>query len=171
MPSLYNIPLHEEYPYKVNAIVEIPKGTSTKYEYDKDLELFRLDRCLTSAMIYPSNYGFIPSTLGEDGDALDVLVYNTIPIQRETLVECNVIGMLDMEDDGEKDYKILGCPTSHIKEYTTLDDIDSLFLKVTKNFFEHYKELNDKEVVIHDWMRRQDAYTVLRAGSDRYLNK
>ena len=164
MSNLYTIPLHEDYPYKVNAIIEIPKGTSAKYEYDNNLGVFRLDRCLTSAMVYPSNYGFIPSTIGEDNDALDALVYNSTPIDRGTLVECNVIGMLDMEDNAEKDYKILCCPTSHIKEYETLDDVDQLFLKVTKNFFEHYKELNNKEVKIKDWLRRQDAYDVLNAG-------
>ena len=66
-------------------------------------------------MNYPCSYGYIPGTIGDDGDALDILVYNAVPIERGTLVECKVIGVLDMEDDSEKDYKILGVPTSHVR--------------------------------------------------------
>lgn len=159
--NLYNIPVHSDSPRTINAIIEIPKGTSAKYEYDPVNEVFRLDRCLTSAMVYPANYGYIPSTLGDDGDALDVLVYNSMPIDRGTLVECTVIGVLDMEDDGDKDYKILASPTSHIKQYNSIKQVDRLFLKVTENFFEHYKELNNKEVIVHDWHGRTVAYDII----------
>ena len=163
--NLYKIPHHPNSPRTINAIIEIPKGTSAKYEYDVQNEVFMLDRCLTSAMVYPANYGFIPSTLGDDGDALDVLVYNSMPIDRGTLVECTVIGVLDMEDDGDKDYKILAAPTSHIKQYNSIRQVDQLFLKVTKNFFEHYKELNDKDVIVHDWHSRTVAYDIIKKGA------
>ena len=165
MPNLYKIPLHENTPDIVNAIVEIPKGTSTKYEYDQELEIFRLDRCLTSAMVYPTNYGFIPNTLGADGDPLDILVYANAPIQRTTLVECRVIGVLDMDDDGDKDYKILGVPTSGVKKKTDIHQVSRLFLDVTKNFFQHYKDLSNKKVLVHDWLDREAALEIIRKDS------
>ena len=149
--NLYNIPTHKESPDKIWAVIEIPKGTSAKYEYDPELGIFIYDRGLLSAMTYPASYGFIPNTISEDGDALDVLVYNALPIERGTVVECNVIAVLDMEDEGEKDYKVLACPISHVRAYKNLDDIDPMFLKVCKNFFAHYKDLNEKLVNVRDW--------------------
>ena len=138
--NLYDIPTHADAPNQIYAVVEIPKGTSAKYEYCPVLEQFKLDRCLNSAMVYTSNYGFIPNTRADDGDPLDVLVYNNTPIDRGTVVECNVIGMLDMTDQGKKDYKILATPVSHVKNYKCVHtDIDPMFLKVTRNFFKHYK--------------------------------
>lgn len=162
MINLYKIPVHGESPNVVNAIVEIPKGTSTKYEYDHELEIFRLDRCLSSAMVYPANYGFIPNTLGDDGDPLDILVYANAPIERTTLVECDVIGVLDMDDAGEKDYKILGVPTSAIKKKTNIDQVSRLFLDVTKNFFQHYKDLSHKKVLVHGWLDREAALEIIK---------
>ena len=159
--NLYNIATHKESPFVINAIVEIPKGDTAKYEYDPNLEIFRLDRCLMSAMVYPASYGFIPDTLAEDGDALDLVIYNATPIDRGTLVECNVIGCLDMDDDGVKDYKVLVCPTSHVKDYARLDDVDPVFLTVAENFFQHYKELNNKRVTTHGWLRREDTYDII----------
>lgn len=160
--KLYDIPTHGDHPYIVNAVVEIPKGTSAKYEYDATLDIFRLDRCLMSAMVYPASYGFIPSTLADDGDALDVIIYNATPIDKGTLVECKVIGCLNMKDDGVPDYKILACPTSHVKEYITLDDIDPVFLTVAENFFQHYKELNDQTVHTEGWLRREETYSIIK---------
>jgi inorganic pyrophosphatase len=142
-------------------VIEIPRGTSAKYEYDKDLEMFRLDRCLQSAMMYPANYGFIPNTLADDGDPLDVLIFNRTPIDRGTLVECKTIGVLNMTDEGCKDYKILAVPTAHYRKYNTLNDIEDLFLDVTKNFFEHYKDLNDKNVWVGKWHGKQRAKDII----------
>ncbi len=151
MTSLYNIPSHKNSPHLVYAVVEIPKGTSAKYEYDPVLEAFVYDRSLLSAMSYPASYGFIPNTLAEDGDALDILIYNSTPIERGTIVECKVLGVLDMVDEGQKDYKIIGVPTSHVRKYESMKDLDPLFLKVCKNFFIHYKDLNNKEVDVFGW--------------------
>ena len=159
--NLYKIPTHKDCPKKVYAVVEIPRGTSAKYEYDPELGVFLYDRSLLSAMTYPASYGFIPMTKAEDGDALDILVYNAIPIARGTVVECLVIGVLDMNDDGEKDYKILGVPTSHVRSYKGLDDIDPLFLEVCKNFFQHYKDLNGKDVEILNWHDRDTARKII----------
>jgi inorganic pyrophosphatase len=159
--NLYKLPIHKKSPKIVNSIVEIPKGTNVKYEYDNDLGVFKYDRSLTSAFMYPCSYGFIPNTLSDDGDALDMLIYNSTPIERGTLVECKVIGMLDMEDDGEKDYKILGVPVSHVRRYYSLKQIDPMFLKIASNFFAHYKDLNGKEVKVSDWHEKHVAHKII----------
>lgn len=159
--NLYNIPIHPKSPQRVNAIVEIPKDTNVKYEYDSELSVFKYDRSLLSAMVYPASYGFIPQTLAEDGDALDVLIYNATPINTGTLVESRVIGVLDMEDEGFKDYKILVTPVSHIKEYRGLSDIDSNFLIICQNFFAHYKDLNNKKVKVLDWHEAEVAKEIV----------
>jgi len=163
--NLYSIPKNKKSPKIVNAVVEIPKGTSAKYEYHPD-GYFVYDRSLTSAMVYPASYGFIPQTYAEDGDPLDILVYNATPIERGTVVECQVIGVLDMEDENsegsmDKDYKILGVPTSHIREYNSLGDIDTLFLDIARNFFIHYKELNNKSVKVFDWHGDKQAFKII----------
>ena len=85
----------------VNCIIEIPKGTNTKYEYDENLNIFKLDRCLVSSLQYPINYGFIPRTIALDGDPLDVLVFNHDPIDRGVLVSCRVLGVLGFIDGGK----------------------------------------------------------------------
>lgn len=159
--NLYDIPVHDQSPDIINAVIEIPRGTSAKYEYDKELGIFRLDRCLQSAMLYPANYGFIPGTMADDGDPLDVLIFNRTPIDRGTLVECKTIGVLNMTDDGDKDYKILAVPTAHYRNYDTLYDIEDLFLDVTKNFFEHYKDLNRKCVEVGKWHGKQRAKRII----------
>ena len=163
--NLYNLPIHKESPKIINCIIEIPKGTNAKYEYDNELGVFFYDRSLTSAFMYPCSYGFIPNTLGGDGDALDVLVYNHSPIDRGTLVECTPIGVLDMEDDGMKDYKILATPTCHVNKYTCLDDVNSLFLKICSNFFQHYKDLNGKKVEVFDWHEKEMAYQIINEST------
>jgi inorganic pyrophosphatase len=114
-----------------------------------------------SAMVYPANYGFIPSTLAEDGDALDVIIYNATPIDRGTLVECSVIGCLNMNDGGENDYKVLASPTSHVRDYVRLGDVDQTWLTVAENFFQHYKELDGKDVTTNGWLRREPTYDII----------
>ncbi len=166
--SLYRIPIHENSPKVINTVIEIPKGSSAKYEFDPVLNVFKLDRCLMSAMVYPASYGFIPSTLAQDGDALDVIVYNAQPIDRGSLVECSVIGCLDMYDNGVADYKVLACPTSHVRDYDTVDDVDQVFLRVAENFFQHYKELDDKHVTTAGWVRRQETYDIINKSAKAF---
>lgn len=163
--NLYKINQHKNFPKIIETVVEIPKGSSTKYEYDEQ-GFFRYDRSLVSAMVYPSSYGFIPRTLAGDGDALDVLVYNRIPIDRGTVVECSVVGVLDMEDEDStgkmnKDYKVLAVPTSHVRDYKSLSDIDPHFLQISKNFFSHYKDLNNQKVKVLDWHEKDFAYEII----------
>jgi inorganic pyrophosphatase len=166
--NLELIEINESSPKVVNAIVEIPKGTSAKYEYNAKLDTFQLDRCLPSSMQYPCSYGFIPSTLAEDNDPLDILIYNDTPIDRGTLVECNIIGALDMTDSGGRDWKILGTPTSHVRNYRSLKDIDPMFIKVASYFFKHYKDLNNSYVEVGDWHSKQKAYEVIKQCCNRF---
>lgn len=167
MSNLYKIPIHKDSPRTVNAIIEIPKGTSNKYEYDPKLELFKLDRCLTSAMVYPANYGFIPNTLADDGDPLDVLLYTQGVIQRGTLVECVVIGALDMEDDGDKDYKIVARPVASFDMPKDINELRQDFMQITKNFFEHYKDLDRKKVICHGWLDKQATHEIILKDTNR----
>ena len=112
--------------------------------------------------------GFIPSTLAEDDDPLDILIYNDTPIDRGTLVECNVIGVLDMKDSGGRDWKILGTPTSHVRNYRSLKDIDPMFIKIASNFFKHYKDLNNSYVEVGDWHGKQKAYDIIKQCCKRF---
>ena len=161
MTDYYRIPKHADSPHVVNAVIEITKDTSAKYEYDHDLQVFKLDRCLLSAMTYPGNYGFIPNTKAGDGDALDIIVYNSTPLERGTVVECQVLGCLDMMDDGEEDYKILGVPVSHTKHYKHLEDLNSDWLKIAENFFSHYKDLDHKHVKVNGWLSVEKTYDII----------
>lgn len=166
--NLELIEINESSPRVINAIVEIPKGTSAKYEYNAELDTFQLDRCLPSSMKYPCSYGFVPSTLAEDNDPLDILIYNETPIDRGTLVECNVIGVLDMKDSGGQDWKILGTPTSHVRKYRSIRDIDPMFIKVASYFFKHYKDLNNKYVEVGEWYGKQKAFNIIKECCDRF---
>ena len=139
------------------------KGSSNKYEYDPEYDQFVLDRTLMSAMVYPANYGFISSTLADDGDALDILVCSSTSIDKGTIVPTRVIGALHMIDNGEVDYKLIGVPIrsfgkQHISE---LDDFDPLFLEVVENFFQHYKELEGKKVELKGWIERTATFKII----------
>ena len=153
MPINYlNLPIGPKYPYEVECVIEIGKDTNVKYEYDEHLHVFRLDRCLLSSMSYPCSYGFVPSTLADDGDAIDMLIYDSASLQTGTVVTCRVVGVLDMSDGGKKDYKILGVPVYTPRPIRNIKDVDPMFLKITRNFFQYYKELEGKNVEIGDWL-------------------
>lgn len=161
--DLYNLPHHANTPEIVRAVIEIPKGKSTKYEYCPELKQFVLDRCLPSSMCYPCSYGFIPNTLAEDGDALDILIYNDAPIDRGTVVNARVLGVLDMEDSGEKDWKIIATPIHHRRQYKNLEDLDiNILTGILSIFFETYKSLEGKQVVVKDWHEREFAYEIIQ---------
>jgi inorganic pyrophosphatase len=156
------IPIGDEHPCTINCIIEIPKGTSTKYEYDEQLDIFKLNRCLYSSMNYTASYGFIPQTLALDNDPLDVVVYNNTPINTGVLVEVKPIAALDMNDNGHKDYKVVCVPTSHIREYRTLKDLESHWVSKTLNFFAHYKDLEDKKVTINGWLSKTATKKIIK---------
>jgi inorganic pyrophosphatase len=130
-------------PQVVNAIIEIPTNERNKYELDKEYGIFRLDRVLASAVHYPGDYGFLPRTLGDDGDPLDVLVITTIPVFTGCLVECRPIGLFHLIDRGKADEKVLAVPVSdpYSEGINELDDIPQHMLKEIEHFFQVYKDL------------------------------
>ncbi len=150
------VPLGEKAPEVINVIIEIPKGSKNKYEFDEKLGIFKLDRVLHSSYQYPLDYGFIPGTRSEDGDHLDALVMGGEALFTGCLVEVRPIGLLNMIDSGEPDAKVLavqvGDPRfSEIKDIKDIEASNPHLLKEVVNFFETYKILQKKEVKISGW--------------------
>jgi inorganic pyrophosphatase len=163
----------ERTPEIVNALIEIPQGSRTKYEIDKATGLLRLDRVIYSSFHYPINYGFIPQTLGHDGDPLDILVLCSQTIQPLCLVEATVIGNMQMIDSGEEDDKIIAVATkdpsvNHISE---IDEVPRHFILELRNYFEQYKVLENKQVKIDAFQSRQEAYQIINDAIAFYKQK
>jgi inorganic pyrophosphatase len=171
-------PWHEvstgtDVPHHVNALIEIPKGSRAKYEIDKDSGLIKLDRVIFASMYYPLNYGFIPQTLGEDGDPLVIVVLTQVSVVPLCLIPSQVIGVMQMVDRGEVDDKIIAvadqdASVSHIKSVEELPDYFRLELK---HFFENYKTLENKKVVVDEFQSREKAYKIILESIDRYNKK
>jgi inorganic pyrophosphatase len=150
-------------PSQFNAIIEIPLGSSNKYELDKKTGLLKLDRVLHSAVYYPANYGFIPQTLADDGDPLDVLVLGAEPVYPLTLVAARAIGLMTMKDQEELDHKIVAVHVND-PEFNSYHDVHQLpphKLAVIKRFFEDYKSLEHKRVVVDDILPVDYAFPVI----------
>lgn len=154
----------DKYPEVVNALIEIPQGSRTKYEIDKKTGLLRLDRIIYSSFHYPINYGFIPQTLGLDGDPLDILVMCSESIEPLCLVEANVIGNMQMIDTGVADDKIIAVVTNDpgVNYINSIDDLPRHFLAILKNYFEQYKVLENKKVEIEEFQDKATACQVIR---------
>ncbi len=144
---------------EMNVIVEIPAGSRNKYEYDKEKQIFFLDRVVPEPLVYPANYGFVPQTLCEDGDAIDVcLLMRETPFQG-TLIKARPVGLLIMNDSGEEDNKIIAVPCDdpyydYIKD---LKDLPPHFLKELSYFMEHYKDMKNKKVVANKYFGVKEA--------------
>lgn len=153
-----------------DVLIEIPKGSRNKYEFDKEKGCMRLDRVLHSSMYYPSEYGYIPETLAEDKDPLDVLVFTTSPTVPGCLIEVKAIGILFMSDDKGKDEKIICVPTAdpNYNIYNDLKDLPLHKLKEIEHFFKVYKDLEDKKVNIEKWGDKRDACRVYKECLERY---
>jgi inorganic pyrophosphatase len=166
-----DIPLSFDDNQTINAVVEIPKGRNTKYEYSPEHECFILDRCLVSSLHYPINYGFIPQTIAEDGDALDILIYNHDPIDRGVVVKCRPLGVLKFVDKGIQDDKILAVSNhSPIEKYNCLNDIDESNLKIYKHFFRIYKEDIKGDVKVGEWQNGNKAHEKIIAAHNAWLS-
>ncbi|EIJ4041128.1 inorganic diphosphatase [Campylobacter sp. US18a] len=160
-------------PNKINAVIEIPYGSSIKYEIDKDSGAIMVDRVMASAMFYPANYGFIANTLADDGDPVDILVLNEYPIQAGAVIPCRLIGVLIMEDESGMDEKLLAVPNSkidarydNIKTYT---DLPQATLNKIKNFFETYKILEpNKWVKVQNFKDEKAAIEILDKAIKNY---
>lgn len=135
---------------EMNVIIEIPKGSKNKYEIDKKTGLIALDRAMHSSQDYPFDYGFVPQTLWDDGDALDVVVLTTYPLVPGILVRVRPVAIFNMIDSGESDAKIIAVPTDdpRWKEVVDLNTVNKHTIKEIKHFFETYKQIQNKEVVI-----------------------
>jgi len=160
-------------PEKVNAIIEISKGSRCKYEIDKASGLLKLDRIIYSSFHYPVNYGFIPQTLGDDGDPLDILVICSESIQPLCLTEAKVIGNMQMIDSGKADDKIIavaaGDPQFHHIE--SINQLPDHFLLMLKNYFEQYKVLENKKVEINEFQTKEKAWEVVNNAIDLYFQQ
>ena len=160
----------EGLPAEFTSVVEIPMGSSVKYELDKETGLLKLDRILYSAVYYPANYGFIPQTYAEDDDPLDVLVLCQEPVAPLTLVSARAIGLMTMIDGGKKDHKILAVAVDD-PEYNGFNEADDLpphRLNMLRRFFQDYKTLEGKAVEVDELQPVQDALPVIEEALARY---
>ena len=157
-------------PQIVNGLIEIPQGSRTKYEIDKPTGLLRLDRIIYSSFHYPINYGFIPQTLGQDGDPLDILVMCSESIQPLCLVEATVIGNMQMIDTGITDDKIIAVATKDpgVNYINSLSELPKHFIAVLRNYFEQYKVLENKKVEIDDFQDKEAAWKVIDEAINLY---
>jgi inorganic pyrophosphatase len=171
--SLFDkIKIGDKAPEIFNMVVEIPKGSQNKYEYNEKIHAFTLDRVLRSPLHYPADYGFIPETRADDEDHLDVLALgeSTFP---GCIVKVRPIGLLEMIDDGVHDYKILAAQVNNVRfdNIKNLDDMKEInphFLKEVSHFFKAYKHLEGKEVKIKDWKNREEAINEINKTIKRY---
>jgi len=169
--SLYDLDPGPESPELVRAIIEIPKGSTNKYEYDGKLCVFRLDRALYSPMHYPGDYGFIPGTIAEDNDPMDVLVLTTEPSFTGCLIEVRPVGILNMVDSDAGDQKVLAVPTKNPRydQIHTMDQIFSHVRREIEHFFTIYKELEGKVTRMEGWGGPREARKAIMDSRTRYL--
>ena len=172
MLKLYDLDPGPDVPEVVRMIVEIPKGSANKYEYDGELGIFRLDRTLYSPMHYPGDYGFVPGTLAEDNDPLDILCLLDEPTFTGCLIEARPIGVLNMVDREDNDEKIIAVPARNPRfdEVHTLDQIFSHVRRELEHFFSIYKELEGRVSTTQGWGGPREARKMIMDSRQRYLD-
>lgn len=157
-------------PEIVNGIIEIPKGTRAKYELDKKSGLIKLDRVLYSSVYYPANYGFIPQSYCEDKDPLDILILSQIDVVPMCIVPAKILGVMRMLDNGEADDKIIavaeGDPS--VSHYNDIDELPQHFISELRNFFEDYKKLEKKTVVVEEFFNKKTALEIINNSFKMY---
>ena len=160
-------------PNSFEALIEIPKNCKAKYELDKETGLLKLDRVLYTSTVYPANYGFIPKTLAEDGDPLDVLVLCNEVIYPMTLVSCYPIGVIKMIDGGALDEKIIAIPLKDpsYNEYYDIHELPGHIFEEMKHFFEVYKSLEHKKTAVTEIAHRDEAVEIIRKCILAYQEK
>jgi len=171
MSDYLNLPIGDQAPATVTAVIEIPQGSTNKYEYDKKLKVFRLDRNLYSPVHYPGDYGFIPHTLAEDGDPLDILVLGDAPTFPGCIYTARPIGLFEMLDQGIRDEKILAYATGNprfrsIQNYT---DVQPHILREVAHFFPIYKDLEGKRTSVLGWKDRDAAHAIIESNHARFV--
>ena len=171
--SYSKVRIGEQSPEKIDVVIEIPRGSHHKYEYDEQMHEIKLDRVLHSAVFYPTDYGFIPDTRGGDGDHLDALVIISEPTFPGCIMEVRPIGVLSMSDDKGEDHKII-CICSNdprLKEINSLDDLDEHHKNEIQHFFEVYKQLENKEVDVRGWLGKDEAFKIINEGKEKYTSE
>jgi inorganic pyrophosphatase len=171
----HDVPLGDKLPNEINAIIEIPKGSNNKYEIDKATGLIKLDRANYSSAAYPFDYGFAPQTLWEDGDALDIIVLTTYPLDVGILVTVRPVAVMEMIDGGESDYKVIAVPVDDKRwdDVNDLADINAHTIKEFQHFFETYKLLKGKPapVEIKGIKGKDDAIAAIVKSVELYKAK
>ena len=171
--DLTKIPIGPNPPYDVYAVIEIPQGGEpVKYEIDKDSGAIFVDRFLHTAMFYPANYGFIPHTLAEDGDPMDIMVVSSTPVVPGAVIRCRPIGVLLMSDEMGADEKVLAVPVDKLhpfyKDVSSYTDLPSILTEQIAHFFAHYKDLEKgKTVDIVRWDGPKEAADMIVQGINR----
>jgi inorganic pyrophosphatase len=160
----------EKLPRELNTVIEIPFGSSVKYELDKTSGLIKLDRVLYSAVYYPANYGFIPQTLAEDDDPLDVLVLCQETVVPLTIIHARTIGLMTMIDGGKQDHKIIAVATEdpEFNSYHEAEEMPSHRLLMLRRFFQDYKQLENKAVEVDEIRPAAEAYPIISDALHRY---
>jgi len=169
----HSVSIGKNQPDIVQAIIEIPKHCRAKYELDKESGMLRLDRVLYSSVFYPANYGFIPQTLGDDNDPLDILVLSQIEIQPLCIVNAKVIGVMRMVDNGEGDDKIIAVAADDVSVnyLSKVEDLPTYLHSEIKNFFEEYKKLEQKTVLVEDFQNAETAKQIIQRAIEYYQSK
>lgn len=171
--ALHSLPIGKKAPEVFNAIVEIPRGSHNKYEFDEEHGIFRLDRTLYSPVHYPLDYGFIPETRSEDGDHLDVLIIGGEPVFPGCVVEVRPVALMNMIDSGEADAKILGVQVAnprftHIHDLNDVEAWNNHLLKEIEHFFSVMKELQGKKVEIQGWKNADAARAEITKSQEAF---
>lgn len=175
--GLKNIPVGKDVPNNVNVIIEIPmNGAPVKYEVDKETGALFVDRFMTTAMFYPTNYGYVPQTLSLDGDPVDVLVVSPYPLLSGSVIPCRPVGMLKMTDESGEDAKVLAVPVDKLSQlYRNVEsyrDLPQPLLLSIEHFFAHYKDLEEgKWVRIDGWQDISAAHQEILNSQKRYAEK
>lgn len=157
----------------MNVVIEIPKGSKNKYEIDKESGIIKLDRVMHSAQDYPFDYGFVPQTLWDDGDALDVVLLTTYPLEIGLLVEARPIGVMHMTDGGDSDEKIIAVPVGdpRFADMRDLKDANQHVLKEIAHFFSTYKQIQKKEVIVGEFEGASVAREAFERAKKMYAEK
>lgn len=158
---------------EMNVIIEIPRGSQNKYEIDKETGIIALDRVLHTAQAYPFDYGFVPQTLWDDGDALDVVLLTTNPLLPGILVHARPVAILPMVDGGEADEKVIAVPADdpRFADIKDLGDLNKHTLREIAHFFETYKKLQNKEVSLGEYQGREAAEAAFERACALYKEK
>lgn len=158
---------------EINTIIEINKGSKNKYEIDKKSGIIALDRVMHTAQDYPFDYGFVPQTLWDDGDALDIVLLTTYPLFPGILVKVREVAVLRMNDTGDEDVKIIAVPVEdpRFENVQDLSDINKHTLKEIEHFFLTYKKVQNKEVTLHGWGDKKEASTAFEKSQKLYKDK